>query len=91
MQDSEECMDTAVVRAWLQANMPGLELLPATRVDVAQAAVLEGAEAITQPKMQHTSPDRHARCADANAGKGTQESVQILQGPKKLPRSHEPQ
>lgn len=45
MQASPECADTAVVRAWLQANMPGLDLVPAVPapVDITQAAVLEGA------------------------------------------------
>ena len=43
MQDSEECADTAIVRAWLQANMPGLDLAPAVHADAAQDKVLEGA------------------------------------------------
>ena len=43
MQDSGECTDTAVVRAWLQANTPGLDFASATQVDVTQPAVLEGA------------------------------------------------
>lgn len=43
MQELQECRDTAVVRAWLQANVPGLDLAPAVQVEAAQDEVLGGA------------------------------------------------
>ena len=42
MQDTQEMVDAAVVRAWLQANMPGLDVVAAAQENATQNAVLEG-------------------------------------------------
>ena len=76
MQDSEESSDTAVVRAWLQANMPGLDIASAAPVDITQIAVLEGAGFSLGVTVQQSN-DKRVRCVVPMLAIRTPEAVQV--------------